>query len=176
MKIRIFAIGAFVCLPGLFAASAQTSAVPWWTTNTGYAAGASTLNRVRGIAGPAFVGRFVGMNSTVETGFLADTLLRGTIVSVAAAPGGPWNYVLEQNYPNPFNPTTIIRYSIPGRSHVALNVYNTLGQHVAALVDREEQPGVHEVTFDGSNVAGGIYFYRLQTDGYIQTRKLVLMR
>jgi ligand-binding sensor domain-containing protein len=85
-------------------------------------------------------------------------------------------FELEQNYPNPFNPTTTIRYGLPSRSHVTLSVYNTLGQQLGVLVNGDIDPGNHEVTFDGSNLPSGVYFYRLQAGSYIQTKKLLILR
>jgi photosystem II stability/assembly factor-like uncharacterized protein len=87
----------------------------------------------------------------------------------------PSQFVLEQNYPNPFNPSTTIRYSLPSRSHVTMTVFNTLGQQVAELVNREVDPGSHDVKFDGSNIASGIYFYRIRAGSFVQTRKLVVI-
>jgi hypothetical protein len=83
---------------------------------------------------------------------------------------------LEQNYPNPFNPSTTIRYALPHRSQVTLTVFNTLGQQVATLVAGEVDAGFHEVTFDASGLASGVYFYRLHAGGYTQIRKMLLVR
>jgi hypothetical protein len=96
----------------------------------------------------------------------------------------PSVYSLSQNYPNPFNPSTTIRYGLPERSHILLEVYNLVGQRVATLVDREQQPGWHEAVFEGKTLASGLYFYRLQarnTDGrqagrFVETRKFLLVR
>jgi hypothetical protein len=90
--------------------------------------------------------------------------------------GVPAQFTLAQNYPNPFNPTTTIRYALPQRSQVALTVFNTLGQPVSTLVSGTEEPGYHEVRFNGTELASGVYFYRLQAGGFVQTRKLVLLR
>jgi hypothetical protein len=99
------------------------------------------------------------------------------ITSVPKATGLlPKDYGLEQNYPNPFNPSTTIRYGLPTRSHVALTVYNTLGQLVASLVNETEEAGSHEVRFDGSVLASGVYFYRLSAGDYLATKRLVLLR
>jgi hypothetical protein len=88
----------------------------------------------------------------------------------------PALFRLEQNYPNPFNPTTTIRYALPRRSHVSLTVYTTLGQQVATLVNESQDAGYHDVRFDGSGLASGVYFCRLKAGGYVETKKLLLAR
>jgi len=88
----------------------------------------------------------------------------------------PDNYNLAQNFPNPFNPRTAIRYSIPKRSNVTLTVYDILGNEVASLVDEEKDRGVYTVTFNASALASGIYFYTLRAEGFIQTKKMLLLK
>jgi hypothetical protein len=83
---------------------------------------------------------------------------------------------LLQNYPNPFNPSTTIRYGLPNRSHVALTVFNTLGQQIAVLQNGEQEAGYHEVKFDGTHLPSGIYFYRMQSGSYAETRKLLFLK
>jgi parallel beta-helix repeat protein len=85
-------------------------------------------------------------------------------------------FVLLENYPNPFNPSTTIRYGLPGRSHVVLIVYNTLGQQITTLVEGERDAGYHEVRFDGANFPSGVYFYRMQAGSYVETKKLLMIR
>lgn len=86
------------------------------------------------------------------------------------------SFVLSQNYPNPFNPSTTIQYTLPVQEHVVLSVFNTLGVRIAVLADEEEQRGSHEVRFDGTNLATGVYFYRLQAGTSASTKKLLLIR
>ena len=88
----------------------------------------------------------------------------------------PSTFALDQNYPNPFNPSTTIRYSVPGKMHVSMSVYNTLGQKVALLVDGVQEAGIHEVRFEAGNIASGAYFYRIQAGTYSQTRRFLLIR
>ncbi len=96
--------------------------------------------------------------------------------SIAAGPPVPGGFRLEQNYPNPFNPSTRIRYTLPARSTVRLAVFNTLGQQVALLVNDVQAPGTHEASLDGSRLASGVYFYRLQAGSDAAVKKLVLLR
>jgi hypothetical protein len=94
-------------------------------------------------------------------------------------PGTPLEFSLSQNYPNPFNPTTTIRFAIPagsGQVATSLQVYNLLGQEVATLVNEEMKPGSYAVQFDGSNLASGVYFYRLQAGDFTQARRLLLLK
>jgi hypothetical protein len=84
------------------------------------------------------------------------------VTSVPVAARTPGTYLLSQNYPNPFNPSTTIRYGLPGRSHVTLTIFNTLGQQITTLVDGEIEGGYHDVKFDASHLPSGVYFYRLQ--------------
>jgi hypothetical protein len=87
------------------------------------------------------------------------------------------DFMLYQNYPNPFNPTTVIRYQLPATSNVSLKVYNLLGQEVATLYEGIRKRGDYEAIFDGSKLAGGVYFYRLTTStDFVQTRKLLLLK
>ena len=85
-------------------------------------------------------------------------------------------FVLNQNYPNPFNPSTTIGYGLPNRSHVTLTVFNMLGEQVAVLQNEEQEGGYHEVKFDGADLSSGVYFYRIQSGDFFQTRKLVFLR
>jgi hypothetical protein len=99
--------------------------------------------------------------------------LRTTDVALLNAPK---DFSVDQNYPNPFNPSTTIRYGLPHASAVHLTVFNTLGQHVATLVQEEQESGYHEVKFDASTLPSGVYYYRLQAGDFVQSRRLVLLR
>ncbi len=88
----------------------------------------------------------------------------------------PAKYSLSQNYPNPFNPTTNIQFSLPERTMVTLKVYNVLGQEVAQLVNQELAAGVHKVTFDASDLTSGIYIYTLESENFVKTQKMVLLK
>jgi hypothetical protein len=88
----------------------------------------------------------------------------------------PVSYSLAQNYPNPFNPATTIRYGLPQRSMVNLTIFNALGQQVRQLLSQEQAAGYHEVKFDGSGVASGVYFYRIRAGSFVETKKFLLLR
>ena len=111
------------------------------------------------------------------TTFATNTVLNAiTSAGNPPGPGTPRVYSLSQNYPNPFNPVTTIGYSLAARSGVSLIVYNTLGQNVATLVDEMQDPGTHDVRFDGSRLASGVYFYRLQAGSFVASKKSILLK
>ena len=99
-------------------------------------------------------------------------------VSVGEIPGTlPSEFKIFQNYPNPFNPGTVISYQISVISDVDLSIYNLLGQKVATLVDRNQAAGKYSVKWDARGFASGVYYYQLRTNtGFVQTKKLVLLR
>ena len=116
---------------------------------------------------------------------LIVVLVDGTVVvlpSVAtsiddAISGLPKQFELNQNYPNPFNPSTKIEYSLPQAANVQISVYNVMGQQVATLINNEQQSaGYHTVSFDASNLASGMYLYRIQAGNFVQTRKMTLIK
>ncbi|MDZ7806645.1 MAG: T9SS type A sorting domain-containing protein [Gracilimonas sp.] len=88
----------------------------------------------------------------------------------------PNNFTLDQNYPNPFNPTTNISYTLPANAEVTLEVFNVAGQRVATLVDAFQSTGSYDVTFDASNLASGLYTYRLTTGNSVQVKKMMLIK
>ncbi len=93
----------------------------------------------------------------------------------------PNQFALEQNFPNPFNPTTHIAFTLPQRANLTLTIYNVLGQEIRELAQGEFPAGKHQVLWDGANnngasVASGIYFYRLKTDAFAETRKMTLLK
>jgi hypothetical protein len=88
----------------------------------------------------------------------------------------PTSYKLEQNYPNPFNPTTSINYSIAKASFVKIKVYDVLGREVATLVNENKSTGNYKVEFNAVKLVSGVYFYRIDTDNFVQTKKMILMK
>ncbi|MFA7361936.1 MAG: T9SS type A sorting domain-containing protein [Candidatus Kapaibacterium sp.] len=89
----------------------------------------------------------------------------------------PEKYDLLQNYPNPFNPVTNIRFKLPERAYVTIKIYNVLGQHVKTLVNNERlDAGTHQTRFSADGLASGIYFYTIQTEMFMQTKRMVLVR
>jgi hypothetical protein len=88
----------------------------------------------------------------------------------------PDKFSLSQNYPNPFNPSTIINYQLPIGSDVKLVVYDVMGREIKTLVNEKQNVGSYQVEFDGSNLASGVYFYKLQAESYTQVKKMNLIK
>ncbi|MGA9364840.1 MAG: LamG-like jellyroll fold domain-containing protein [Bacteroidota bacterium] len=88
----------------------------------------------------------------------------------------PSEYRLEQNFPNPFNPSTVFEFALPKQTHVKLEMFNLLGERVAAVVDETLSAGYYSVPFNGVSLATGVYFYRMQTDDFVQTKKLLILK
>jgi len=86
------------------------------------------------------------------------------------------NYRLSQNYPNPFNPVTKIDFSLPSKQIVSLNIYNSLGELVATLLNEEKDAGDYSVTFDGSKLESGVYFYKIVTPNFVKSGKMLLLK
>ncbi|NNG26433.1 MAG: T9SS type A sorting domain-containing protein [Ignavibacteriaceae bacterium] len=88
----------------------------------------------------------------------------------------PTHHYLSQNFPNPYNPVTTIKYQIPELSFVTLKVYDVLGNEISTLVNEQKPSGEYEIEFDGAEVPSGIYFYRLKSGSFVETKKMVLMK
>ena len=115
----------------------------------------------------------VAYANTDEAGYFALALRRG-------ARAVPQGFALGQNYPNPFNPSTIIPYQLSEPTHVRLQVFNMLGQHIATLVDGERPAGAHTAAWNATDAAGravgaGVYIYRLSGGGADWSRRMVLI-
>lgn len=85
-------------------------------------------------------------------------------------------FELFQNYPNPFNPSTLINYQVPAYGYVSLKVFDIMGREAATLVSRYQESGTYNVTFDGSKLVSGVYFYKLQAGSFVQTKKMILTK
>lgn len=95
--------------------------------------------------------------------------------------GLPTKYALHQNYPNPFNPITAIHYDLPERSHVMIMVYDIVGHEIRTLVNDQQNAGFNSIVWNGKDrfgrtVGTGVYFYRISSEGFIKTRKMILLK
>lgn len=119
-----------------------------------------------------------GSGSIVVSDPDAKIVVRLSAETGSASAGLPQEYALYQNYPNPFNPVTIIGFDMPKNGAITLNIYNVLGQQVASLISNAEfAAGRYKVPFDGTNLATGVYFYKLSAaKGYVNVKKMVIIK
>jgi|WetSurMetagenome_2_1015567.scaffolds.fasta_scaffold43419_3 hypothetical protein len=121
---------------------------------------------------------------TTTGSFFAPRVLTGVVRYVISTPSGVINigteildgFKLLQNYPNPFNPTTNIKYQILKNSFVSLKVYDINGKEIAVLVNESQLHGTYETTFDASKYSSGVYFYKLTSNGFSDTKQMVLIK
>ncbi|MBD3331217.1 DUF4397 domain-containing protein [candidate division GN15 bacterium] len=158
--------------------------------NTVVASFVADLKSLQGGAAIVFASGFLDPSANNEgPAFgLYVALPDGTVFPLPAYTGGyakanegsqslvPNTFALDQNYPNPFNPSTTISFTLPERSNVTLDVYNMLGQKVETLVNGPKQAGRHEVDFDASSLASGVYFYRIESTAGSETKKMMLLK
>ena len=90
--------------------------------------------------------------------------------------GAPIAYKLDQNYPNPFNPSTIISFTLPEDGFTRLTVFNSLGQEVKSLVNKNLEAGYHQFNFSGDNLTSGVYYYKLEAGKFVQINKMMLLK
>ena len=88
----------------------------------------------------------------------------------------PDNFVLNQNYPNPFNPATKIKFDVPNESHTKLIIYDMLGREVTTLINQQLKPGSYQADWDASAFSSGVYFYKIISGDFVETKKMVLMK
>jgi len=123
---------------------------------------------------------FVAGTSLIDLQSNADDAIlywqNATVGIVQDGNGIPKDFTLDQNYPNPFNPTTTIEFSIPKSEFVTLKIYNTLGQEVATPVSERLTAGQYKYEWDASSLASGVYLYRIQAGGYVEAKKMILLR
>jgi hypothetical protein len=136
----------------------------WTPTDFGHASEASVFDGA---------GNHYDFSDGYNITLISRLIVAGVASQIVSVPA---SYSLAQNYPNPFNPSTTIRYHLPNLSHVTLAVFNTLGQQVATLVQAQQEAGYHEVKFDGTALASGVYFYRLQAGDFVATKQLLLLK
>ena len=157
------ATGPFVSIPGSFVRGHGTTALPQSYSYTDAAPGSGTVY---------YRLKQLDLDGTFR---YSD----GIAIDVASGVAGgefPTEFSLAQSYPNPFNPTTTIRYGIPAKAHVTLEVFTALGQKVATLVNSTMDAGYHDVTFNRGGLASGAYFYAINAGDYRASKKLVLVR
>ena len=123
----------------------------------------------------------VGSESSQRVISINENNNRSVNFSLAAKTGNitntnPFEFALSQNYPNPFNPNTVISYSIASEGNVTLKIFNSAGQQVSELVNAYQNAGIYNVEFNASSLSSGVYFYRLDANGFTATNKMILVK
>ncbi len=132
----------------------------------------------------ANTGYLAGHDANRSYGYILKTTTGGELTGIKPVSNEvPAEYMLEQNYPNPFNPVTSIKFKVASVGHpdlsgqtVTLKVFDLLGKEVATLVNEKLQPGTYEVTFDAGNLPSGVYFYKLETEVFTDTKKMLMIK
>ncbi|KAF0153304.1 MAG: hypothetical protein FD143_381 [Ignavibacteria bacterium] len=119
---------------------------------------------------------YVLASDNVGNSQIAPTKIYDVTTDIKREEEVPSKYSLEQNYPNPFNPTTSIKFSIPERTEVTLEIINILGERIALLVNEELTAGKYHVKFNASNISSGVYLYHLKTPNFKLSRKMLLIK
>ncbi|MBK8981786.1 MAG: T9SS type A sorting domain-containing protein [Ignavibacteria bacterium] len=144
------------------------------TTYYGYAEKFGYMYFYRGYGSPLLGGAY----SKSMVGAVIDGVTYGSILLDVTKISGeiPNGYLLEQNYPNPFNPSTVIKFSLPKSSFVTLKVFDQLGKEISTLVNEKKSAGLYQYVFNAVNIPSGAYFYTLQSNGYIETKRMILLK
>jgi len=162
-------IYVFRCDPG--------TGLPWYSYNSsGSAFMCSISNDGTSViaGGKAVHARSFGSGGTMYNIFIDTTLNPVSIGTIGSET--PTEYSLKQNYPNPFNPVTNFKFSILNAGQTKLIVYDIRGREVQTLVNERLEPGKYEATFDGRSLNSGVYFYKLEVNGYSETRRMVMTK
>jgi hypothetical protein len=119
---------------------------------------------------------FLGGGSYLELPVISSTALAGELSANATDDKPSVDFSLKQNYPNPFNPVTLIEYSIAKAGTVQIRVYDILGKEIKVLVNEYAEAGTHRVEFNASSLSSGIYFYTINSGGFRDVKRMVLIK
>jgi photosystem II stability/assembly factor-like uncharacterized protein len=145
----------------------------YYSSNTGQ----SWIHLQNGLSSPTNC--MVSADSIIYAGTQGDAVykLNFNTVNISNLSGNiPEKFILSQNYPNPFNPSTNIRYEIPKSGFVKLVVFDLIGKEIETLVNEKQSPGIYEINFNASRYPSGVYFYKLTTGNYVETKKMFLIK
>jgi len=107
---------------------------------------------------------------------ISDVGTISSITGIEETNTAPVGYILRQNYPNPFNPGTEISFSLAKSSFVTLEIYNSLGQKLATLINNELNSGSHKIKFNASHLSSGIYYYKIQAGEFQAVKKMLVLQ
>jgi hypothetical protein len=166
----------FIAGYDVFCGSQKLNSTP--VTGTFFVDVTNTISSGRWSTTVAYTVRAIGTNGKISSLSDGSNVRVGTIMNPASQTvSSATSFELGQNYPNPFNPSTQIRFTIPKTSLVSLKIYDVLGREVASLINREAyNTGSYTFNFNAASLASGVYFYRLQSGGVSQTKKMLLVK
>ncbi|GAB1442400.1 hypothetical protein MASR2M39_12350 [Ignavibacteriales bacterium] len=116
------------------------------------------------------------INGVLMTDTVITFTAKGPATGIDDLSGNLKGYNLAQNYPNPFNPSTAIKYHLAESNLVTLKIYDVMGNEIATLVDEEMPAGAHSIEFNAENLSSGVYFYQLRSGGFVDMKKLSLIK
>ena len=116
----------------------------------------------------------ISFEITDSSGHYVDTIMTST--SEPSNEIHPANFILYQNYPNPFNPVTNISYELRVTNYVSLRIFDIAGKEVQTLVNKKQNAGYYSVEWDASGYSSGVYFYKLETENFIDTKRMILLK
>ena len=163
----------------IFVFSVSAAFSQYQITNSVISSGGNTVSNTSNIfvstVGEAFIGKTSNTLNQNQIGFWY-VYQQTTVTDVKDEETIPTVFKLEQNYPNPFNPSTAIKFAVPEKSNVLIQVYDILGSEVATLVNEEMDAGWYRKTFDANNYSSGVYLFRMEAGKFISTKKMILLR
>jgi hypothetical protein len=160
----------FVAVANLSGLQQTVSTVPWVGSGTYYnILDQSTLT----VSGGVVPGMTIPAYTAVCYSSIPDSILNNVKPTNSET---PTEFALSQNFPNPFNPTTKIDFKLKQSGLTTLKVYDMLGREVETLVNGELQAGSYQVDFDGRGLASGVYFYRLNSGSFVETKKMMVTK
>ncbi|MGH1363736.1 MAG: T9SS type A sorting domain-containing protein [Calditrichia bacterium] len=145
------------------------------TDSVGEGLTSENANFLDGTIGQAFISKSADSTFSLGHGFWYQ-ISRDIMTGIEEDLQTPETFELKQNYPNPFNPSTTIVFTVPKAATVRLSIYNVLGQEVGTLVDEKLAAGKYDIKFEARGLAAGLYFYRIQADGFVETKKMLLVK
>ncbi len=176
MKVKIFPSAALALVLILTMESQAQHKIQNSVLGNGGAVIASSSARIAGTAGQHLIGSAANPSNIIQSGFWPQARHLITSVEQISSETIPKEFRLYPNFPNPFNPTTKIRFDLPKRSSVKLKLYDLFGREVVVLVDENLPPGEYKVELKAKSLASGVYLYRLEAEGFVRTKKLMLVK
>lgn len=176
MIMRMLAVAVVILLVMCDRGHAQTKIV-WSAFSSGTTIQSDKGTNIVSILGDPFFGSGSAGSIVLTTGFGPFILDKGVVSEISnSIPGVPVVYSLSQNYPNPFNPSTTIAFTLPSRSFVTLKIFDLIGRETATILSGELEAGKHTRQWNAQGFPSGMYVCRLEAGGFVDMKKLLLLK